>query len=303
MDTGIVKLAGLNFNKSAIFKDDCGRTLASHACLYLVEGRGFFEDAITPRMPLTPGCVYYLFPDRWHCFDPDPGTVWTEYWALFDGKQAENAFGQLIPPGSPVVRHGNSPELREAFESLVSLHMKRDQFSVEYSNFLLHSILIQVFRRFNNIASTTENKLIARAKQAADQAIRDGVPFDFRQFAETERIGFETFRKDFARELGMSPNNYLISARVSRAMELLLNPFTSVKDIALSLGFRDQYYFSRLFKSRNGISPEHYRQRMHSIKSYAEIEAEKLQAIRNGYLASTEIPKPRGGAMRALKTS
>jgi len=294
MEEDIVKLAGLNFNKSPIFKNDCGRTLASHGCLYLLKGRGFFEDSNTPRTPITPGYVYYLFPGVWHCFDPDPGSVWTEYWVLFDGEKAGAAFGELIPPGPPVHYHGTSTALKEAFEGLAALRNCKTRYSREYSNFLLHSILMQIFKRYNKIAPEHGNELIERAKQAVHQSVKDKDPFDFRKFAESEKVGFETFRKDFARETGVSPNNYLISVKISRAMELLLDPSLTIKEIASRLGFRDQYYFSRLFKSREGISPELYRHGILSTKSRAEIEAESRQAILQGITPALGFSPPRG---------
>lgn len=56
-----------------------------------------------------------------------------------------------------------------------------------------------------------------------------------------------------------TPNDFLIRARMCRACELLRGTDLSVKEVAASLGYDDPFYFSRLFKSVNGVSPRGYR--------------------------------------------
>jgi len=40
---------------------------------------------------------------------------------------------------------------------------------------------------------------------------------------------------------------------------LLYNGDTKIKDIALSIGYEDPYYFSRLFKKYMNVSPDRFR--------------------------------------------
>jgi transcriptional regulator GlxA family with amidase domain len=65
----------------------------------------------------------------------------------------------------------------------------------------------------------------------------------------------------FKRQTGCPPIDYFIRLRMERARELLESTTSSVKEIAAQLGYHDAFYFSRLFKSVNQISPTHYRQR------------------------------------------
>ena len=64
----------------------------------------------------------------------------------------------------------------------------------------------------------------------------------------------------FKKEFGHSPNEYLIHKRVETAKDLLKHKqYMEIKDIALSVGYEDAYYFSRIFKSNTGHSPSEYR--------------------------------------------
>lgn len=47
---------------------------------------------------------------------------------------------------------------------------------------------------------------------------------------------------------------------VSEAKKILMHRHLKIKEIAWQLGYEDEYYFSRLFKKIEGISPKKYRQ-------------------------------------------
>lgn len=65
--------------------------------------------------------------------------------------------------------------------------------------------------------------------------------------------------KLFKDETGTSIIDYINRCRISNASALLKDKNTSVKDVAYSVGFTDQMYFSRVFKRVNGISPSEFR--------------------------------------------
>lgn len=69
------------------------------------------------------------------------------------------------------------------------------------------------------------------------------------------------FRRQFRKETGLTPTEYMIRLRMSAARELIKQKGASgtmIKEIARLSGFTDPYYFSRLFKSKNGMSPSDY---------------------------------------------
>ncbi|MFN2290482.1 MAG: substrate-binding domain-containing protein [Anaerolineae bacterium] len=64
----------------------------------------------------------------------------------------------------------------------------------------------------------------------------------------------------FRKELGVTPIAYLNRYRVHQARQLLTDTGKTVTEIALSVGFSDSSYFSRVFRREVGLSPEAYRQ-------------------------------------------
>jgi AraC-like DNA-binding protein len=68
-----------------------------------------------------------------------------------------------------------------------------------------------------------------------------------------------TLHRLFQSELGESPGNYLSAFRIRQACTMLKMGM-SVKTTALSCGFEDPFYFSRVFKQQKGCSPSDYKQ-------------------------------------------
>ncbi|MBE6729300.1 MAG: helix-turn-helix transcriptional regulator [Ruminococcaceae bacterium] len=62
-------------------------------------------------------------------------------------------------------------------------------------------------------------------------------------------------RKLFARNLGVSPRQYIIESRIKKAKQLLIDTNLTVTEISEKCGFTSLYHFCRAFKERTGITP------------------------------------------------
>ena len=73
------------------------------------------------------------------------------------------------------------------------------------------------------------------------------------------KLSAPTFRKLFLDTFGCTPKKYVLNQRMQHAMELLKSEeYSSIAEIAVSVGFEDQLYFSKCFKAFYGISPSKY---------------------------------------------
>jgi len=57
----------------------------------------------------------------------------------------------------------------------------------------------------------------------------------------------------------MPPKAYFISLKIEEAKRLLSETPMNVTEISQMLGFSSVHYFSRLFKSKTGMTPTEYR--------------------------------------------
>jgi AraC family transcriptional regulator, arabinose operon regulatory protein len=80
--------------------------------------------------------------------------------------------------------------------------------------------------------------------------------------AEIKKTGYcsSYFRKLFKEFSGHSPVHYLNHLRIEYSKKQLqqYHDVRTIKEIALGSGFSDPYYFSRVFKQYEGVSPEQY---------------------------------------------
>ena len=67
--------------------------------------------------------------------------------------------------------------------------------------------------------------------------------------------------REFNRYTGKTMREYLTELRIKDALTLLENSSLSVSEISYSVGFNDSNYFSSVFKSNIGISPQEYRKK------------------------------------------
>lgn len=75
----------------------------------------------------------------------------------------------------------------------------------------------------------------------------------------SELIGWSKFHflRTFTKEMGISPNSYLMTIRIHHAKELLEQGKRPI-DVALLTGFSDQSHLTKYFKSLIGLTPKQY---------------------------------------------
>lgn len=63
----------------------------------------------------------------------------------------------------------------------------------------------------------------------------------------------------FKQSTGLTPNDYLLRARIAKSQELLVAGSRSITDIALTCGFSTSQYFSNVFRKYTGRTPTEFR--------------------------------------------
>ena len=84
-------------------------------------------------------------------------------------------------------------------------------------------------------------------------------PLTLNIVANQVHLNASYFSTLFKKEMGMSFKEYLNQVRIEESKRLLANSSFSIIDIAVSVGFEDQSYFSKVFKKYTGITPKQFR--------------------------------------------
>src|SRR3954470_22913817 len=98
---------------------------------------------------------------------------------------------------------------------------------------------------------------LLRAKDLMDA--RYAEPLDVAAIARAARLSAAHFSREFRRQFGETPHQYLLTRRLERAASLLRTTDRSVAEICLMVGLRSVGSFTTSFGRLYGMSPTAYR--------------------------------------------
>lgn len=81
-------------------------------------------------------------------------------------------------------------------------------------------------------------------------------------YADLLYISPKTLNRRISKEKNMSPSTFINKRIVLQAQRLLANTTLTVKEISAQLGYNDQSYFIRFFKTQTGSSPQELRKKL-----------------------------------------
>ncbi|THF84613.1 AraC family transcriptional regulator [Cohnella fermenti] len=122
------------------------------------------------------------------------------------------------------------------------------------------SLLCELLHSLTSARPPSEEDRLLPAIERAVAYIDDNYSEDVtrEQLASMAGISPEHFSRLFKDKTGTSFVKYLLRLRLTRAQELLQTSGLGVKDIAQSVGLKNEFYFSRKFKEKVGVPPAAY---------------------------------------------
>ena len=92
-----------------------------------------------------------------------------------------------------------------------------------------------------------------------------GADLEFDDVARESGLSRPHFYKLFRSQTGVTPNLYLNTLLMERAIDVLVKTEKPVADIGFDLGFSSQSVFTRFFASNVGMAPTDYRRAAHVL--------------------------------------
>ncbi len=239
-----------------------GRILNGYYLVFISKGRGIFESALSEPTVVTAGTCFFLFPGVWHRYKPDLESGWMEYWIGFKGSYPEELMNNgFFRAESPIIDLG----LDEILLSLINGILDKVRSGKAGYHQVISGLAMQILGHV--LAQSThkgqnndaDEQSIAKAKFYLKEHLEG--PLDMKQLVRELSISYSKFRKLFKQTTGQSPNQYHMNLRLDKAKELLDTTNLNITEVAYQSGFDSVFYFSKLFKKKNKVSPKLYRTR------------------------------------------
>ena len=235
---------------------------------YVVEGRGYL-NVNGENYAATAGDVYILRKKTTHTYWSDARYPWVKIFFNIRGSLAERILDeyQLGGTGRVVLGAvGLEQDFRDMLESLMDSTVgQTERFDKATVDFLRVIIKLTNMQR---AAGVHKDDLMSVEKEM--NTLIEYITMNPRRIVSNQELADAIFRskdyviKRFFANFGVTPYDYQIQQKIFSAKNMLANMNLSVKEIADSLGYDDQHYFSYMFKKRCGMSPTQYRKKIRS---------------------------------------
>ena len=242
------------------FQENKRRVLNEYQLYYITRGAGYFESASCSRTRIEAGMMFMLFPGEWHTFAPDPETGWDDHWIGFNG----NFMDDKIRAGfftfkNCVFRVGVDEKIINTFHEILDIaSTERKGFQQIISSLAISLIGRVHYEDINHTCGDTYiNRIIKQAKAIMKEDVANSQAME--DIAASLNISYSLFRREFKKRCGISPGQYRLEQRLTKAKELLYSTNMSIAEISSKLHFECIGQFSTFFKKKTGTSPLEYR--------------------------------------------
>ena len=238
-----------------------------HSFWFIVKGKGIFTVNGTPY-PAEPGKIFFHTPGMKIERTNDAENPLEYYFIRFHYSETYWEKEQWISrkaeecpfPLEGVYSTHNAPQLIQLLEQLDQLWQRRGHMTAMRRNILLHEFLLGLLQdlRAQQIAGDT-TLAIEHTQDYMTQHYQEQLTLEM--LAQMAGLSVSHYSRLFKKSIGYSPIEYLTHLRIDRAKELLSLFDYRLKTVAQSVGYSDEFYFSRIFKKIEGISPRDYAKR------------------------------------------
>lgn len=238
---------------------------------YVISGAGTListdSKGVDTSYHIKSGEGFMIYPKQVNTYFADEAHPWEYTWLEFDGLHVKEA---LEPAGLTIdapVYHANARDL--------GMELKDEMlYIVNHSDQSPFHLIGHLYLFLDLLTRSSASRRTVQSSKMRDFYIREALSFiemNFQNDISVEDIAGvcnlnrSYFGKIFRDIVGKSPQEFLISYRMTKAAELLKMTDLSIGDISCAVGYPNQMHFSRAFKHTYGDPPRQWRYE-HRIK-------------------------------------
>lgn len=230
--------------------------LTGTGTLYAQNSKG---ESLTYQVKSGQG--FLLFPNQVCTYIADHELPWEYVWLEFDGLRAKETVELAgLSPNHPIYR-ARYKDIAETMKSEMMYIVNHKEASPFHLIGHLYLFIDSFVRSSVSARPGKENSLrdfyLKEAIAFVEQNFQNDI--SVKDIAAACGLNRSYFGKLFRKSMGKSPQEFLISYRMTKAAELLKLTDLSIADIGNVVGYPNQLHFSRAFKNVYQVSPRQWR--------------------------------------------
>ena len=235
--------------------------LPENILFYSVDGYGWCKIG-DKKFDIGPNEFFMLPQNVEHSYGSDQDNPWSVYWMHIGGEVLPyfNQLHAVKKHGKPVYIKNNGDILSMYSKMYKALELGYSIDNLIFVNMALHHFLTLFIYNSKHypVSHTDKTDCVDSAILYMQAHINE--PIKLKELCRHINYSPSRFCSLFKQKTGYAPIDYFIQMKMQKASQELDFTDRNIKDIALSLGFDDPYYFSKCYRKAIGLSPQKYRQ-------------------------------------------
>lgn len=262
-----------------------------HYIFYFVkEGKGLVTQCQATHK-VKAGQCFVVFPNVGATITPDHKKSMNVTWVAFSGYLVERYLTRAkMSAFEPVFDDTDDHELEQMFDVLLQAATRSSNryCTIMAQLYNIFSFFLDHIPQESRVETAPPEMYLLKALDFIDINYQNDISVE--DIAASANMNRKNLYSVFKKLTGFSPRDYLIYYRMCKATALLESTNLSVETVAISVGYSDQFHFSKEFKKNVGYSPSEYRRTIsqHPEKGYRS----PIDVVRQQYPTTVEETPP-----------
>lgn len=228
-----------------------------YSCFILLSGSGVYISETGEEIEIKPGDLVQRIPNVCHSTQVNPDGQWLEFYISLGKSTFEYLCNlNLVHTTIPVFPTSINKEDLFNFEILLERLKNVKITELSSLHFDAQKLILSWHKNYVYPTKSKEDAIMEQACQMLGNNL--GQDISIETVAEAVDMGYEHFRKEFKKRIGISPLQYRIERRMNQAKIMILKG-NNISETAQLVGYSDCYSFSKQFKKTIGIPPGVFR--------------------------------------------
>lgn len=226
---------------------------------YCISGKGFYYLR-NKRYEIQAGDAFLILPNEVTFYQADEQEPWTYLWIGFDGSKASLYLKRCGLDKEHLITHCDQSEQLVTIIQDIMAHT-----TLSYSNELYNQG--KLFEFFSYLAQSahieyrteisSENIHVSKTIEFIQKNFQNMITVN--EMADYVGLHRSYLSTIFQQQIHMSPQQFLMKFRITKAMTMLIDTEYPINSISYSCGYANQLAFSKAFHKIAGMSPSNYR--------------------------------------------